>query len=145
MICVASFIHQRWIRPGMGRHVAAPSVAPRDGFLALVDFDHSAVECARPLDSPAGFAWNAEDTLLYVASMFSDRLLVLDRNLTIIRSMADPSMNDLHWISFSRDRILACCSGVDSLVEYDCDGRAVWSWNATEHGYGTLQDVRVPR
>jgi hypothetical protein len=104
-----------------------------EGVLAAIDLDTGEVVRSVALDTPAGFATDGDR--LYVASMYGNRILVLDSELDIVDTFATRLMNDLHSVTLSDHGLLITSSGTDAVLEISPTGGTRWDWLATEHGF----------
>lgn len=61
----------------------------------------------------------------------------VDANLGIIRQnvVSSPLFNALHSISRTRRGYLVASTGLDLLLEFNRDGKILWNWWATDHGF----------
>jgi hypothetical protein len=157
MLLIATFLtihfgewRQSWHGMPRRAHVGtdSPHVVHEDneGVIAGIDLDNGKVVFTRVLDTPAGFATHNDQ--IYIASMYGNRILVLDRTLEIIDSFATRLMNDLHSISRSEEGLLITSSGTDAILELSSVGEPLWDWLATENGYcrsPSSHDVRIVR
>lgn len=157
MILVASFLtshfgewRQSWHgmprRARVGTDSATEVDEANEGVLAAIDFDSGKVIRTVVLDTPSGFA--VKDGTLYVASMYGNRILALNRSFEIVDTFATRLMNDLHGVSLCQDGLLVSSSGADAVLEISFTGTPKWEWLATEHGFGrnlTGHHVRTKR
>ena len=136
----------RWHNmPAGGRVEGAPGLVDRsrEGVLALFDSESTARSPVWhvALESPAGFAVMKDQRICY-ASMMGNRVSTLDSNLKVVDSFSTPDCNDLHSVSLTKRGILVTSSGTDMIIEFSPDGVPLWSWAASDHGYGDVEDSR---
>lgn len=108
------------------------------GVLAGFDLGSGAIVFARALDTPSGFSV-AQD-VLYVNSMYGNRVVVLDADLEVAGTLSLPLFSDLHSIRADPSGLLITSSGTDAILEVSLAGDVTWSWLATEHGYCSAPD-----
>ena len=141
MLLLATFVttrfgewQQRWhnTRPLVARDNVLGADPLHEGVLAILDWESRTIIAQTILDSPAGFCF--QNGVLYVGSMFGNRVYVVDRRLEVLSTLSNPRMNDLHSVSPTSRGLLITSSGVDEILEISRDGSLVWRWAATEHG-----------
>src|SRR5205807_4182168 len=66
----------------------------------------------------------------------------VDTNLGIVRHniVSSPLFNALHSISRTQRGCLVASTGLDLLLEFNRSGEILWSWWATDHGFGLTPD-----
>src|SRR6266576_2130863 len=66
----------------------------------------------------------------------------VDTNLGIVRHniVSSPLFNALHSISRTQRGYLVASTGLDLLLEFNRSGEILWSWWATDHGFGLTPD-----
>ncbi len=104
-----------------------------EGALALLDWDRRSICWSRSFDTPSGICFADEN--LYLASMLGNRLYVLGSRLQVESTLSVPQFNDVHTVVMSSRGLLITSSGIDGIIEVSLDGRLLWHWLATEHGY----------
>lgn len=136
MLVIATILHTQWQSP------TATATVPRAGLLALFDLSSGELVWQRPLDSPSGVCFIADE--LFVNSMFGNQIFVLDHVLRVCRGFSASSMNDLHSMVATRRGMLVTSSGLDTVVEYDPYGDVLWqrSWSLKQPGSLFLAPTR---
>ncbi|OLB96810.1 MAG: hypothetical protein AUI15_13580 [Actinobacteria bacterium 13_2_20CM_2_66_6] len=114
-----------------------------EGIFAILDFESGRCIHQQVLDTPAGFALG-EDTV-YVASMYGNRVIMLDGSLRVVDAISHPLMNDLHSVCWDKGTLLVTSSGVDGILELSSNGELLWYWLATERGYDVSRHGQLRR
>ncbi|GCE13786.1 hypothetical protein KTT_36450 [Tengunoibacter tsumagoiensis] len=108
---------------------------PKDeqgGLLCLIS-DEGEVQAQAQLEMPAGMALT--DRGLLVASLFDIHELSLDLSIVQQNAVSLPTFNMLHSLSRTRQGYLVASTGLDALFEFSADGKLLWEWWATDHGF----------
>ena len=143
MLILITSLHTSW-RPVRPLQAFPPEAAmARRGVLSVVDWERQCVLAEAPYDSPAGACFTRSH--LWLASNGAHNVRRFDHSLTNDATTVHPMFNDLHTLAPSRRGILAAVAGTDAIIEMDQDGRVVWIWMATEHGYNRQPDGRLRR
>jgi hypothetical protein len=118
----------------IGNGVFQATKSDKCGAIAAFDLDTGEMIYSKLLDSPSGFVFTEEHIL--VNSVYNNKIQVLDSRLELIDSFGIPLMSDLHSITESASGFLLTSCGTDSVLEIARDGTLLWSWMASEDGYG---------
>ncbi len=102
------------------------------GLLALLDEDGQ-MKAGAELSMPAGMA--VSDNSFMVASLYDVHKVASDLS-TIKETVSLPAFNMLHSLSRSKQGYLVASTGLDSILEFTDGGELLWSWWATDHGFG---------
>jgi hypothetical protein len=99
----------------------------------LCALDGEVIQSSIELSMPAGMA--VSDNGIFVAALdtihkVSVDLLAIQHNVVSL-----PSFNLLHSLSRSQHGYLVASTGLDAIIEFTQDGKELWSWWATEHGF----------
>ena len=102
------------------------------GLLCLIE-DMGSTRKTLELKMAAGMV--TSDKGVFVTSFGS--IHEVDADLGTIRQnmISSPLFNALHSISRTRRGYLVASTGLDLLVEFNGDGRILWNWWATDHGF----------
>ncbi len=99
----------------------------------LCALDGEAIQSLVELSMPAGMA--VSDKGAFVAALDTIHEVSVDL-LTIRHDVVSLStFNLLHSLSRSQRGYLVASTGLDAIIEFTRDGRELWSWWATEHGF----------
>ncbi|HEY4035046.1 MAG TPA: hypothetical protein VGL94_13885 [Ktedonobacteraceae bacterium] len=103
------------------------------GLLCLLNGDGQ-VQASVEMPMPAGMALS--DGGVMVASIFdvhkvSSNLSTIEQNTVSL-----PMFNMLHSLSRSQRGYLVASTGLDAILEFTQEGEMLWSWWATDHGFG---------
>jgi hypothetical protein len=106
------------------------------GLLCVLDGE--VIQSSVELSMSAGMA--VSDKGVFVAALDAIHEVSVDL-LTIQHDVVSlPTFNLLHSLSRSQHGYLVASTGLDAIIEFTRDGRELWSWWATEHGF-----ERTPR
>lgn len=104
------------------------------GLLHLMDWDDKKVIVEKELSCPSGFDTDDRSNL-YVASMRSNIVYVLDRSFEIAGQITHPFFNDLHSLNFARGKLIVASTGLDMVMQLSAQGDLLGQWRAIENGY----------
>jgi len=111
------------------------------GLLCLIE-DMGSSQKTLELKMAAGMV--TSDKGVFVTSF--DSIHEVDAGLGIVHQdvVSSPLFNALHSISRTRRGYLVASTGLDLLLEFNREGEILWSWWATDHGFG-LTPTGQPR
>lgn len=110
------------------------------GTFVAFDWDTDQVIWQIPINGAAGFCWR--DQRLYINMMRLNETLGLDGFGREQTRFSHLTFNNLHTILPTRRGFLHTVSGIDTIMETDDQGHALYEWRAAEHGYDTLPTGR---
>lgn len=101
------------------------------GLLCALDDEaiHSSVE----LSMPTGIV--VSDKGVFVAALDTIHEVSVDLSTIQHDVVSLSTFNLLHSLSRSQRGYLVASTGLDAIIEFTQDGRELWSWWATEHGF----------
>lgn len=108
---------------------------PKDdqgGLLCLLNGDGQ-VQASQILPMPTGMV-RTDDGLL-VASIYDVHRISTDLATVQAETISLPSFNMLHSLSRSRHGYLVASTGLDAILEFSEDGKILWDWWSTDHGF----------
>src|SRR5438874_1446383 len=102
------------------------------GLLCLIE-DMGCTQTTVELEMAAGMV--TSDRGVFVTSFGS--IHEVDTDLGVLRQnvVSSPLFNALHSISRTRRGYLVASTGLDLLLEFNRDGKILWNWWATDHGF----------
>lgn len=133
-------VHDSWRKLRRLDPPPAEARFARRGVVAVVDWEPRQIIGRASFHSPAGACFF--ESVFWVASNAANRIRVFDCACQRVRTILHPLFNDLHTLVPSGDRVLVTSSGTDAILELDSEGRLLWSWLATEHGFDRFRDGR---
>ncbi len=104
----------------------------QQGLLCLLD-DKGQPQKMLEMLTPAGMVHTSEG--IFVATPSSIHEIGHDLSLKRRDAVSLPLFNLLHSLSRTRHGYLAASTGTDAIIEFDEDGRELWSWCALDHGF----------
>jgi hypothetical protein len=110
------------------------------GTFVAFDWDTGQVTWQIPINGAAGFCWR--DDRLYINMMRLCETVAIDGYGHEQNRFSHIAFNNLHTILPTRRGFLHTISGVDTIMETDERGNALYEWWATDHGYDTLPTGR---
>jgi hypothetical protein len=102
------------------------------GLLCALDGQES-VQTAVELSMPAGMAFS--DNGVFVAALDTIHEVSTDLSKVEKDIVSLPVFNLLHSLSRSRHGYLVASTGLDAILEFTREGKLVWDWWATDHGF----------
>lgn len=102
------------------------------GLLCRLD-ENGQVRATVAMAMPAGMAL-AENGVM-VASIYDVHRVSPDLSSIQQDTVSFPVFNMLHSLSQSRGGYLVASTGVDAILEFTPEGKLLWQWWATEHGF----------
>src|SRR5579885_1468563 len=104
------------------------------GLLCILDNDDKeTVQTVVDLTMPAGMTFS--DRGVFVAALNTIHEVTTDLSAVRRDVVSLPTFNLLHSLSRTSRGYLVASTGVDAIVEFTREGRELWSWWATEHGF----------
>lgn len=102
------------------------------GLLCLLDENGSEL-ASLELPMPAGMTLS--DDGVFVASLEAVHEVRTDLSDVRHDIVSLPAFNMLHSLSRTRRGYLTASTGLDAILEFTREGKLLWSWWATEHGF----------
>ncbi|MGB0384981.1 MAG: hypothetical protein ACPGWR_09180 [Ardenticatenaceae bacterium] len=103
------------------------------GLLFLLDLATGEIKSQIKVDFPSGISRSEKG--IFVATRYAIHEVAPDLSSIHCNLISLPQFNALHSMSCWQNRYLIASTGMDLLVEFDRDGRILWQWWATDHGF----------
>jgi hypothetical protein len=113
----------------LGRKEKMPET--KDGLVCIIDekgFIHASID----IWMPTGIAVSKECML--ISSPWGIHQVNRDLSNINLNLYSMRWFNSLHSIKHTCSGFLVASTGLDMLLEFDCDGKILWSWWAIDHG-----------
>lgn len=102
------------------------------GLLAILNWEEKKIKKITPAETPSGFDYDGR--YLYVA-LGKGSIGIFSHDLVLRRTLSHPYFNDLHALNKTSNGLLVASTGLDTIIEIDNQGRTLFEWFATEHGF----------
>jgi hypothetical protein len=118
-----------------------------DGIMVVYDWDTKDVvwqsNWQNMLLTPSGYC--LADGVMYVNDVDGANIFTVDLTHnpgSLLRRISHPYLNDMHSLKRTKRGLLVTCSGTDVILEIDLQGRLLYEWWATEHGFNMTPSGR---
>lgn len=110
-----------------------PKPKPEGGKLTIIDWHSKQTlwECEAP--TPAGFVLKGKEFL--VCDELGDEIVSVNSRGEIKQFFSHPLFNYPHDLTNLDNRFLVTSTGLDSILEFDQDGKLLFEWHAVLWGY----------